>query len=436
MTDSTTADFVIRGTRVATPEGIRPAAVVVRSGAIAAVLAPDEALPALPVHTLAEEEVLLPGLVDSHVHVNEPGRTEWEGFATATRAAAAGGVTTICDMPLNSLPVTTTVEALRIKREAARGQSLVDVRFWGGAVPSNVGTLAKLHEAGVVGFKCFLLDSGIPEFPPLDAALLETAMTEIAAFDGLLIVHAEDADLISSHARTESTYRYSDFLGTRPPESELRAIETVIETARRTGCRAHIVHLSTGGALPMLRAARADGVRITVETCPHYLSLAAEEIADRATQFKCCPPVRDGANADLLWEGLRSGVIDMIVSDHSPATPELKFAGGGDFAVAWGGIAGLEISLPVVWTEARRRGVPLEQVVDWMSAAPARVVGLAGKGAIVPGGAADLVVFAPEESFTVEAAALHHRHPVSAYQGQHLYGRVDQTYLAGQLLRP
>ena len=325
--------------------------------------------------------MLLPGLVDTHVHVNEPGRTEWEGFATATTAAAAGGVTTILDMPLNSIPATTSVEALNIKRVAADGQARIDLGFWAGAVPESLGHLAELHAAGVFGFKCFLLDSGVPEFPPLSADQLRQAMAEIAAFDGLLIVHAEDPAVIEANHRAH-TVHYREFLDSRPPEAENTAIETVIAAARETGCRAHIVHLSSAEALPALTAARADGVRISVETCPHYLTLQAEDIADGQTQFKCCPPVRDAANRDRLWQALADGVIDFVVSDHSPSTIELKRLDEGDFGAAWGGISSLQLGLSLIWTEARERNHSLDEVVNWMAARPAQIVGVAGKGTI------------------------------------------------------
>ena len=377
---------------------------------------------------LADDEVLLPGLVDTHVHVNEPGRTEWEGFATATRAAAAGGVTTIVDMPLNSIPPTTTVAALEEKQAAAHGQTYVDVGFWGGAVPGNLGDLAPLHEAGVFGFKCFLLDSGVEEFPHLPAPDFSEAMGESSRLGALMIVHAEDEDAIEScpHGRA-----YAGFLASRPPAAEERAIDLVIDTARSTGGRAHIVHLSAAVAIPALRAARAEGVDVSVETCPHYLVLDAGQVPDGATEFKCCPPIRDADNRELLWEGLTDGDIDFVVSDHSPCTAELKRRDVGDFAEAWGGIASLQLGLPAVWTSARDRGIELADVVGWMAAAPARRVGLRDKGEIAIGNVADLCVFAPDEEFVVDVARLHHKNPVSAYAGRTLTGTVRQTWLHG-----
>ncbi|CCH85666.1 Allantoinase [Modestobacter italicus] len=421
--------FVVRARRVVLPDGERAAAVHVRDGAVVAVTGFDEAGDQ-PV-TLAEDEVLLPGLVDSHVHVNEPGRTEWEGFASATRAAAAGGITTIVDMPLNSVPPTVNVKALQVKRQAAQGQVSVDVAFWGGAVPGNASQLPRLLADGAVGVKCFLLDSGVPEFPPLDDAGLRTALTALAEVDGLLIAHCEDDDVIAA-APEPGGPRYADFLASRPEAAEETAIGRLVAAARDTGARVHVVHLADAGALPLLRAARAEGVRITVETCPHYLTFAAEDVPDGDTAFKCCPPIREAWHREALWAALADGDIDLVVSDHSPCTPELKRLDVGDFGLAWGGIAGLQVTLPVVWTGARARGRTLTDVVRWMSEAPAALTGLPTKGAIAVGRDADLVAFAPDEEWDV--AALHHRNPVTPYAGRHLTGVVRRTWLRGQLL--
>ncbi len=410
--------LVVRARRAVVGGAERAVAVGVRDGRVAAVAAYDE-LEAPDVVVLADDEVLLPGLVDTHVHVNEPGRTEWEGFATATRAAAAGGVTTIVDMPLNCIPATTTVAALEEKRAVAHDQVHVDVGFWGGAVPDNLGDLAPLHDAGVLGFKCFLLESGVEEFPPLDPSQLSAAMTETARLGALMIVHAEDGALVTDARGTT----YDDFLASRPPAAEQRAIDLVVATARRTGSRAHVVHLSAADAMPS-----REGVDLTVETCPHYLALAAEEVPDGATQFKCCPPIRPAANRDRLWAALAAGDIDFVVSDHSPCTAALK---RGDFGEAWGGIASLQLSLPVVWTAARQRGHTLADVVRWMATAPARRVGLVGKGEIAVGRDADLCVLAPDETFRVDASALQHKNAVSPYDGRTLTGTVRQTWLRG-----
>ncbi|MGZ4659596.1 MAG: allantoinase AllB [Blastococcus sp.] len=421
------ADLVVRSRRVVLPDGVRPAAVHTRDGRITAVTGFDD-VPGDAV-TLADDEVLLPGLVDSHVHVNEPGRTEWEGFASATRAAAAGGVTTIVDMPLNSIPATVSLEALHVKRQVAKGQVAVDVAFWGGAVPGNIDQLRAMHDAGVVGFKCFLPDSGVPEFPPLDDAGLRAALAELATFDGLLIVHAEDGAVLAAAPQPRGP-SYAAFLASRPGMAEESAIGQVVAAARDTGARAHIVHLSDADAVPMLRTARAAGVRITVETCPHYLTFAAEAVPDGATSFKCCPPIREASHREALWAALTDGDIDQVVSDHSPCTPDLKLLEAGDFGQAWGGIASLQVALPVVWTGARARGLGLEHVVRWMAEAPARLAGLPGKGAIAVGRDADLVAFAPDERWTV--GALHHRNPVTPYAGRELLGAVRRTWLRGK----
>jgi allantoinase len=423
-------DLVLRGRRVLTTAGEVAREVGVRDGRVVAIEPLGNALEGTRVVELADDEVLLPGLVDTHVHVNEPGRTEWEGFASATRAAAAGGVTTIVDMPLNSIPPTVDVEALGVKRAVAADQAFVDVGFWGGAVPGNRGELRGLHDEGVFGFKCFLLHSGVDEFPPLDADEMERDMAELAGFDAVMIVHAEDSRAID-HAPTAAGSRYSSFLASRPRGAENLAVAEVIERARWTGARAHILHVSSSDVLPMLASARRDGVRITAETCPHYLTLIAEEIPDGATTHKCCPPIREADNRERLWAGLLDGTIDCIVSDHSPSTAELKLLDSGDFGLAWGGISSLQLGLSLVWTEARRRGIGLDRVVEWMSTRPAELVRLTGKGRIALGYDADLAVFAPDEAYVVDTARLHHRNPVSAHAGRALSGAVRRTYLAG-----
>lgn len=424
-------DLVFAGERMLLDGAFAPAEVGVRDGVVVRIAPVGTGLVGARRVRLADDEVLIPGLVDTHVHVNEPGRTEWEGFASATRAAAAGGVTTIVDMPLNSIPPTTSVAALAAKRAAAEGRVFVDVGFWGGLVPGNEADLLPLVAEGVFGFKCFLVDSGVDEFPPVSAGEMERAMAVLAGARSLVIVHAEDASLIDSAPHPHSR-DYADFLASRPRAAEHAAISAVIEAARRTGGRAHILHLSSADALASIARAKHDGVRISAETCPHYLALAAEDVGPGATAYKCCPPIREASNRDELWRGLVDGVIDFVVSDHSPAPAALKLAGDGDFAEAWGGIASLQLGLPIVWTEARHRGIRLERVVEWMATAPARRVGLTGKGAITEGGAADLAVVAPDEAFTVDAAALEHRHPITPYDGQELVGVVRATYLAGE----
>lgn len=420
-------ELVLRSTRVITPEGTRAASVAVAGGKITAVLAHDAEVPAGARLEDFGDDVLLPGLVDTHVHVNDPGRTEWEGFWTATRAAAAGGITTILDMPLNSLPPTTTVDNLRVKQEVARTKAHVDVGFWGGALPDNVKDLRPLHDAGVYGFKCFLSPSGVDEFPLLDQEQLATSLAEITGFGGLLIVHAEDPHHLESAPQNPGP-KYADFLASRPQDAENTAIQNLIAQAKRLNARVHVLHLSSASALPLIAAAKAEGVQITVESCPHFLTLTAEEVPDGATEFKCCPPIREAANQDVLWDALADGTIDCIVSDHSPSTADLKT---GDFATAWGGISSLQLGLPAIWTEARRRGRTLEEVARWMSTAPAALAGLAQKGAIEAGRDADFAVLAPEETFTVDPAELHHRNQVTAYAGKTLHGVVKSTWLRG-----
>ncbi|WP_344147412.1 allantoinase AllB [Nocardioides koreensis] len=423
------ADLAISGS-VLREGRFTDAVVVVADGRVAAVEPAGTHVDAAERVRLADDAVLLPGLVDTHVHVNEPGRTEWEGFATATRAAAAGGVTTLLDMPLNSIPPTVDPDALAVKRRAADGQCHVDVGFWGGAVPSSLGRLRALAEEGVFGFKCFLVDSGVPEFPPLDHDQLDRALAEVASFDGLMVVHAEDPGVLAD-APAGGGPSYAAFVGSRPHQAEDVAISGLLDLARTHGARVHVLHLASASALPLLAQARADGVRVSVETCPHYLTVSAEEVPDGHTEFKCCPPIRDAANRDALWQALVDGVIDCVVSDHSPSTVDLKRLDTGDFGQAWGGVASLQLGLPLVWTAARERGIGLERVVGWMAAGPAALAGLAGKGAIEPGCDADLVAFAPEASFVVDPQRLHHRNPVTPYAGRRLSGVVRDVWLRG-----
>ncbi|MEU4740606.1 allantoinase AllB [Actinosynnema sp. NPDC023658] len=414
-------DLVLRAARVVTPDGERRADVGVEDGRIVAVA---DRLDAATVVELAADEVLLPGLVDTHVHVNDPGRSDWEGFDSATRAAAAGGVTTIIDMPLNSLPPTTTVAALDAKRGSARGRAHVDVGFWGGIVPTNLEDLEELHDAGVFGFKCFLVHSGVDEFPHVSEEELRAALLRLRSRDALTIVHAEDP-----HEITEAGPDYRGFLDSRPHRAESHAVSALVDLAVETRTRLHVLHVSSGQAARQVKVAKDLGLRFTAETCPHYLTFVAEEIGDAATEFKCCPPIRDAANREQLWRALRDGVVDLVVTDHSPCTPELKH---GDFATAWGGIASLQLGLPAVWTQARRRGHALTDVVRWMATAPADLVGLTTKGRIAPGADADFCVFAPDDAFVVDRAALLHRNPVTPYHGLPLAGVVRQTWLRGE----
>jgi allantoinase len=422
--------IAVRSTRVVRPEGVGPATVSMREGRIAAVgPALDLGDQVLDLGDL----VISPGLVDCHVHINEPGRTEWEGFATATRAAAAGGVTTVVDMPLNCLPVTTTRAALEAKLAAAAGQLHVDAGFWGGVVPGNTAELAGLAAAGALGCKAFLVHSGIDEFPNATEADLRQAMPVLRALGLPLLAHAE---LAGPAAVTEPDPRaYRGYLQSRPAAWEDAAIALLVRLCRETGCAVHVVHLSSASALPLLRAARAEGLPLTVETCPHYLCLEAEAVPDGATHWKCAPPIRGHDNREALWRGLREGAIDLVITDHSPCTPQLKLPERGDFHHAWGGIASLQLGLPAIWTEARERGLGLPALAAWMSGAPARLAGLAHrKGRIAPGQDADLVVWDPDERFVVEAGGLFFRHPVSPYVGRTLYGKVKQTWLRGDLV--
>ncbi len=424
--------------RVVVPGAVRPGCVVVRDGVITEVLA-HGARPAVDVVHELGELALLPGLVDTHVHGNEPGRTEWEGFETATRAAAAGGVTTIVDMPLNCLPETTTVAALELKRVAAAGKCSVDWRAWGGAVGTggmgNQAHLVPLAEAGVPGFKCFLLYPGCDGFGLIDEEDLRVAMPLIARTGLPLLVHAElpgPLEAAAAGLNGSDWTRYATYLASRPDAAELEAITLVIGLCREFGARVHIVHLASALALPMLRAARAEGLALTVETCPHYLHFAAESIPDRGTQYKCAPPIRSAANREALWGALAEGVIDLVATDHSPCPPAMKRQEEGSFLTAWGGIASLSLGLPVVWTGMRERGLGLERLAEWMAAAPAQLAGIeARKGRIAVGCDADLVVFDPEAEFTVDVARLHFRHAVSPYLGERLHGVVRQTILRG-----
>jgi allantoinase len=428
-------DLIIRSRRVVTPETVCPASIHIRDGVIAALGEWNDAPPDVPLVD-AFDAVVMSGLVDAHVHVNEPGRTDWEGFATATRAAAAGGVTTLVDMPLNSIPPTTTLAGFGEKLAAARGQCRIDTAFWGGVIPGNTRELKPLLDAGVRGFKCFLIHSGVDEFPHVTEPDLLEAMPELAAHDSVLLVHAELPEPIENAAeelKGASAQAYQTFLKSRPRASENKAVELMIRLCRQTGARVHIVHHSSSDVLPLLKAARAEGLPLTVETCPHYLTFAAEEIPDGATHFKCCPPVRERENREKLWEALAEGVIDMIVSDHSPCTPNLKLRETGDFLEAWGGIATLQFSLPVIWTQANKRGFGLLELSRWMSAAPARLAGLdKRKGKLEKGFDADIVIWHPEKEFEVVPEIIQFKNKLTPYEGMNLRGVVEATFVRGR----
>jgi len=423
-----TSRWAVRSSAVVHDGQVGPAVVVVDGERIESVA--DAAPPGVEVTDLGDH-VVMAGLVDTHVHINEPGRTDWEGFTTATRAAAAGGITTVVDMPLNCIPVTTTADALSAKLQAARPQLWVDAGFWGGVVPGNAGDLGPLAAAGVLGAKAFTCHSGIDDFPASDRATLQRAMVELRAAGVPLLVHAElEGRADASEAPPQA---YARFLASRPAKWEDDAIAMIIELVRQTGCGAHIVHLSSASAVPLLAAARAEGLPITAETCPHYLCLTAEEVPDGATAFKCCPPIRGDANRQALWDAVADGVVEVVVSDHSPCTPHLKLPERGDFLEAWGGIASLQLGLRAIWTEASARGHTLVDLSRWMSEAPARIAGLAHrKGRLAAGLDADIVAFDPDHVEPVDPATLHHRHPVTPYAGRPVRGRVVHTWLRGR----
>jgi allantoinase len=437
-----TVDLVVRGERVFTPVGERPAVLHIDRalGTIIAVLdAADPSAMLSGVETIdAGAMCLMPGLVDTHVHINDPGRTDWEGFDTATRAAAAGGVTTLVDMPLNSIPPTTTLDGLRAKARALEEKARVDVALCGGLVPSNPKGLAELFKEGVVAFKCFLAESGVDEFSHVHEAELREGMKELARIDAPLFVHAELPGPLSEGEKAAlglDPRRYATYLASRPRRAEDAAIELVLRVARETGARAHVVHLSSSDALALFRSAKEDRTPITVETCPHYLTFASEEIPDGATEYKCAPPIRERNNREKLWDALREGVIDQVVTDHSPSTAELKCSGSGDFMKAWGGISSLQIGLAAVWTESRGRGRTVRDLVEWMSASPARLAGIRSKkGAIAVGHDADLLIWDPDSDFTVDAATLEHRNKITPYHGRSLKGVVLRTILRGNTI--
>jgi allantoinase len=441
------ATLVVRGRRVITPEGERSASIHVRGGIIAAVRDFDDVLAGVPLHEVGDS-VVMPGLVDTHVHINEPGRTEWEGFESATRAAAAGGVTTLIEMPLNSIPATTTVASYRQKLDATEGKLHVDTGFWGGVVPGNAKELRPLWDAGVFGFKCFLVPSGVAEFAHVTDRDLREALPELAPLRAPLLVHAESLKVIAEtndalnpkHVQHEERIflppnKYATWLAHRPRAAENEAIDYLIGLAREFRVPIHVVHLSSSDALLILRAAKSSGASVTVETCPHYLTFIAEEIADGATAFKCAPPIRSEDNRELLWDALRNSTIDLIASDHSPCPPGMKLLEQGDFVAAWGGIASLQIGLPAVWTQARSRGYALTDIARWMSSGPVRLARISTKkGEIAVGCDADFVIFDPDASFRVDPEKLLHRHKLTPYADRELNGVVETTFLRGQII--
>lgn len=420
-------DCVLRADRVLVDGHLVAASVGITGGVITSVGPVDASQPTAQDIRLPERAVLLPGFVDTHVHVDDPG-TDWEGFDTATAAAAAAGITTLVDMPLDCRPVTTSVAALEVKRAAAEGRCHVDVGYWGGVVPDNLDELGPLARAGVRGFKCFLADSGNPDFPRLSPAEFRDAMRRIAELGSVLLVHAESHAVVDVSPRPTGR-DYRSFLASRPDAAEQDAVGLVVDTARATGARAHIVHVSSATALPVVAAAKAEGLAVTAETCPHYLTFGAEAIPDGGTEFAVCPPIRDGANRAALWAALADGTLESVVSDHSPCTPQDKAA--GDFGRAFGGISSLQLGPRAVWTQAGRRGFGLPELCRWMSEGPAALAGYTDRGRIAVGLRADLCAFDPDAQEMVRAAELWHRHPVSPYDGMSLRGEVLQTWVAG-----
>ena len=428
-------DLVLKSLRVVTGGAVAPASIHVSRGVITSVAGFDEAPEGCPTYD-AGNLVIMPGIVDSHVHINEPGRTEWEGFTTATRAAAAGGVTTIVDMPLNSIPPTTTVAGFEAKASAAEGQCWIDVGLWGGVVPGNAKDLRGLLDAGALGFKCFMVESGVEEFGWVREPDLRLAMAELAGTGAPLLCHAElpgPIDAAAALIEGLDPRTYAAYVKSRPREAEDLAIALLVTLCRETKAAVHIVHLSSSGALDSLRRAREEGLPFTAETTPHYLHFAAEDIPDGATPYKCAPPIRERENREKLWAALGEGLIDLVVSDHSPCTPALKKLEAGDFAAAWGGIASLPLGLPVIWSEARRRGKTIADLAAWMCEGPAKLAGLdRKKGRIAAGLDADFVIWDPESAHVVQPGEIQHRHKITPYAGETLFGTVRATYLRGE----
>lgn len=428
--------LVVRGSRVLLPDGVKPAALHIKDGRIADITAPDQVGPGAQLVD-AGSLLVTPGVVDSHVHINEPGRTEWEGMRTATQAAAAGGITTVVDMPLNCIPATISADAAKQKQDLLGDALHVDVAFWGGVVPGNTGALEGLARFGVPGCKCFTCPSGVDEFPHVVRADLEKSLPVLRDLDRVLLVHAEapgPLERAEAAVAGKNPRAYSTYLASRPNAAEDEAIAMVIDLCRKHRARAHIVHLASGSAVPLIAAAQKEGVQISAETCLHYLAFTAEEIGDGATHFKCAPPIRDAANREQLWAGLKAGTIGMVVSDHSPCTPALKKMETGDFMGAWGGIAGLQFGLSALWTMAKQRGIGLEQVFAWNAAGPAKLAGLSQrKGRLAKGFDADLVLWDDGKDFTVKSDAVHHRHKVTPWAGRTLCGVVQKTFVRGRL---
>ena len=422
-------DFAIASQKVLTLEGEKPAAILIKGEKILDVVSIENIPENCPTEDMGNN-MIMPGLVDAHVHINEPGRTDWEGFETATKAAAAGGITTIVDMPLNCIPVTTTVDALNQKIIATKDQLWIDCGFYGGLIPDNIQDLESLADAGVLGFKAFLSPSGIDEFPNISEKHLREALHILAKKGIPVLVHAELENGATS-SEENKTYKY--FQESRPKSWENNAIKLLIQLCREFNVHIHIVHLSSADILPEIAQTRKDGFPLTVETCPHYLHFSSERISDGDTRFKCAPPIWNGENRENLWAGLEEGIINFITSDHSPCTPELKNLEAGNFEKAWGGISSLQFALPVIWTECKQRGYSLEQLINWMSKQPAKFIGKdQQKGQISPGFDADLVCWNPDKKYIIKKEAIHHKNKLTPYEGESLYGVVNATFLRGQ----
>lgn len=431
--------FALYSERVVLPDGVRRVGILVDKGYIVDIVSSEKIPADFELHDMGQY-VVLPGLIDVHVHINEPGRTEWEGFETATKAAAAGGITTVVDMPLNSMPVTTTLQAFERKLQAAKDQLWVDVAFHAGIIPGHLPHLESLLQAGCVAGKAFMIDSGLGDFPATGEEDLRRAMQLLAHYKRPLFAHAE-LDL-GTKIVSEQWQRYEEYLSSRPPQMETAAIKLLIKLCRETGCHVHVVHLSAADALPLLRTAKAEGLPITVETAPHYLYFSAEQIPSKATQFKCAPPIRDAQNQKLLWEGLLDGTIDLIATDHSPCPSDLKLFDPGDFKHAWGGISSLQFLLPSTWSSAQKhlkaKGIKEEDIftwlAQWLSHAPANLLSLPDKGQIAPGYSADFTIFDPHTNFTVTRGQIYHKHKHTPYLNETFHGSMVQTYLHGQLV--
>jgi allantoinase len=426
-------DFGIKSKNILTPQGIIDGIILISNGKISDIISSKNDSCDFPIED-ANESIVMPGIIDPHVHINEPGRTDWEGFDTATKAAAAGGITTLIEMPLNSSPVTTTKNNFQIKLNSAKNKLHVNCGFWGGIVPGNLNELEELLESGVFGFKAFLTHSGIEDFPNTHAGHLRKALKTLKKYNKPFLVHCE-LDTVHDDLKflEQNPKNYSAYLKSRPKSWEDNAIKLMIDLCRETGALVHIVHLSSAKSIEQIQKAKQEGLSLTVETAPHYLFFNAEEIPDGATEYKCAPPIREKENNEKLWNALLDGTIDFIATDHSPAPPSMKEIESGNFKKAWGGIAGLQFSLPVVWTKMKEKNIPVEKSLKWMCENPVKLCQLnSSKGKIEKGFDADIVVWNPDEKFTVEEKDIQHRHKITPYLNRELFGVVEQTYIGGK----